>query len=77
MSRQATIVTPFPTLAETAHSLGVSVAQAERIRKMLNEGLLGKPGKANGKPAVSRHRAPKASTRRTARYAAKKASKRA
>jgi hypothetical protein len=66
MSRHATIKTPFPTLEETADVLGVSVAQAERIERVLNERTRGRRLKTNGrlrKPA--------------ARYAAERASKKA
>lgn len=63
MSRPVTIETPFPSLAETAHTLGVSPAEAERVQKILAEH---KPrARANGGP------------RRGLRYARKRASKKA
>ena len=37
MSRQVTIETPFPTLEETAHTLGVSPTEAERLQRILSE----------------------------------------
>jgi hypothetical protein len=37
MSRQLTIETPFPSLAETAHILGVSPAAAMRVQRMVSE----------------------------------------
>jgi len=66
MSRHATIETPFPTLEETAAVLGVSVAQAERIQRILGERKRRRRVKTNGRLR-----------RRVAKYAAKKASKKA
>jgi hypothetical protein len=65
MSRQVTIETPFPTIEETARTLGVSVAQAERVQKILADRRPRRRPKANGR------------LRRASRYAAKRASKRA
>jgi hypothetical protein len=65
MSRQVTIGTPFPTLEETAHTLGVSVAQAQRIQRIFGEHKRSRRVKANGR------------LRRASRYAAKRASKKA
>jgi hypothetical protein len=66
MSRQATIKTPFPTLEETADVLGVSVAQAHRIERILNERTRPRRLKTNGRLK-----------KRVAGHAAKKASKKA
>lgn len=65
MSRQVTIETPFPTLEDTAHTLGVSFAQAERVQKILAERRPHRRLKSNGR------------LRRASRYAAKRASKKA
>jgi hypothetical protein len=62
MSRQVTIETPFPSLAETAQTLGVSPIEAERIQRMLSERRPRRRARANG------HRP-------TLRYARKKAKK--
>jgi hypothetical protein len=48
MSRQVTIETPFPSLAETAHTLGVSPAEAERVQRMLSERKPRKRARTNG-----------------------------
>jgi hypothetical protein len=48
MSRQVTIETPFPSLAETAHTLGVSPAEAERVQRMLSEREPRRRARANG-----------------------------
>ena len=37
MSRKVIITTPFPSLAETARILGVSVARVKRIQRLLSE----------------------------------------
>ena len=66
MSRYATIKTPFPTLEETADVLGVSVAQAQRIERILSERTRGRRLKTNGRLR-----------KRVAGHAAKRASKKA
>jgi hypothetical protein len=74
MSRPAKIETPFPSLEETAHILGVPVSQAERVRRLLT--VTHKNGRAKTKAASRRTRTAYRTT--TAyRYAAKKASKKA
>jgi hypothetical protein len=65
MSRQVTIETPFPSLAETAHTLGVSPAEAERVQRILSEHKPRARARANGRP------------RQGSRYARKRASKKA
>jgi hypothetical protein len=50
MSRQVTIETPFPSLAETARILGVSPAEAERVQKMITEHMV----KARAEPSLGR-----------------------
>lgn len=50
MSRQVTIETPFPSLAETAQTLGVSPAEAERVQRILSERRPRNRAKANGRP---------------------------
>jgi len=67
MSRPTPIETPFPTLRETAEVLGVSVSQAERVRKLLT--LAKRNGRVRAK-GMSKRAA-------RSRYAAKKAAKRA
>jgi transposase len=65
MSRQVTIETPIPTIEETAHILGVSLARVRRVQKLLAERKARGRSKTNGR------------LRRASKYAAKRASKRA
>ena len=59
MSRQVTIETPFPSLAETAHTLGVSPAEAERVQRMLSERGPRRRARANGHRATLKYAARK------------------
>ena len=63
MRRQVTISTPFPSLAETAHALGVSPAAAERVQRILSGRRSKKRARANGRQGT------------TLKYARKRASK--
>jgi hypothetical protein len=64
MSRQVTIETPFPSLAETARILGVSPAEAERVQRMITEHKPRRRARANGHRAALRYARKKASKKR-------------
>jgi len=64
MSRRAIIDTPFPSLADTARAFGVSVAEAERVERMLLKREPGRRARANGHGTTLRYARKKASKKR-------------
>lgn len=57
MSRAATIETPFPSLEDTAHVLGVSMSEAKRVRRLLT--LANRVGRSKARSASRRKYAAK------------------
>ncbi len=64
MSRRVMIETPFPSLEETARTLGVSRAAVERVQRLLSQPERRTHGRANRHQATSNYARKRASKKR-------------